>query len=158
MEDLWIWPQEAYDSVGGGTGAPTLVADATSETGSSFLVNTTTKTNQYVSASDGATFYIGSQVPAGKLRIYFKAKADSATNLTVSAKANGTGLGSTTVSVTTSYAVYAFDVDTTSYSGSQFIMNFGSATQNTYIAWVAILAGGRATFRQAVSRSAAELR
>ena len=137
-EDLWMWPQAMHDTAGGGTSNPILTADVTSESGYYFQVNTSGRTNQYVSMLNGNSLYIGSQIPPGKIRIYFKAKAASATNITVSAAAGGTGIGSTTASLTTSYAVYSFDADATSYSGQMFILNFAAVTANAKIAWIGI--------------------
>jgi hypothetical protein len=137
-EDLWMCPQEVSDDVGGGTGTPVLTADSTSECGWNFAVNTSGRTNQYVSAANTVNLYIGSQLPASKLRIFFKAKAASSTSITVGATAGSTGLGSYSPTLTTSYAVYSFDVNASSYSGSQFYLNFASVSANVQIAWIGI--------------------
>jgi hypothetical protein len=137
-EDLWMCPQEVSDDIGGGTAIPILTADSTSECGWNFAVQTSGRTNQYVSAANTVNLYVGSQIPASKLRIYFKAKAASSTNISVDAHAGVTDLGSTTASLTTSSGIYSYDVDASSYSGQQFNLNFASVTANASIAWIAI--------------------
>ena len=137
-EDLWMWPAEVKDGIGGGSGNPIIHQDATSPTGTSFEVNTTTKPNQYVTTVNNVDLRLGSQVPAGKMRVYFFAKAAAGTNMTVSVQAGVTGLVSCTGAVSTSYALSWCDADASSYSGQQFILNFSAVSQTVQIAWIRI--------------------
>ena len=136
-QDLWMWPNELV----GYFGALTIASDTGSETGQSIIVSSAQTV--YVSGSNGTQFYVGSQVPAGKMRVYFKLKAASGTSFPVGAKANvSTSLGCTgsPFSVTTSYAVYSCDVDTTAYSGNSMLISLGggSTTANVSVAWIGI--------------------
>ena len=138
-EDLWMWPQE----MGGvGTGNAVTLADATSPTGSSLVIPHGTV--QYVGEVNGTDLYVGSQVPAGKSRVYFSAKASTSVTFSVAVSAyysaawhdlcNGVFAG-----VTTSYVTYSCDADATGLGGDQ--VRFALATTgtvDTQVAWVGI--------------------
>ena len=138
--DLWWSPLEVKDQCGGGSGNPLVVADSTTELGYAFVVNTTSKTNQYICGVNNVELRIGSQIPqTGKITVYFKAKAASSTNMTVTVKAGSTTLGTFTgAQATSGYYVESFDVDVTGYAGQVFILNFSAVTASTQIAWVGI--------------------
>jgi len=138
-EDLWFWPQEMGNAVAGSN--PVLAADATSSSGYNFKV--ASGGGQYLSTSNGTEWFIGSQIPAGKMRIYFWMKAASTTNVTLLAQANESSVWTTlttaTVSVSSSsYALYSIDVDATGLSGDAFLINISAATVDVYVAWVGI--------------------
>ena len=139
-EDLWMWPQE----MGGlGTGNAATLADATSPTGSS-LVIPLSGTVQYVGEANGTNLYIGSQIPAGKFRVYFSAKAASSVTLNVAVSAyysaawhdicNGAFTG-----VTTSYVTYSCDADATGLTGDLLRIAMGTTgSVDTQVAWIGI--------------------
>jgi hypothetical protein len=140
-EDLWLWPYE----VGSGSTGPAVVTDATSDTGSALLQ--AGGTGQFnLSESNGTSWTIGSQFPAGKMRIYVKAKSSVASTWeTFWAQANEGGtwtqIGGANFQLTTSYAVYSFDVDTTGLSGDAINIiygGYGMPANNVYIAWIGV--------------------
>ena len=138
-EDLWMWPQE----MGGlGTGNAATLADTTSPTGSSLVIPHGTV--QYVGEVNGTNLYVGSQVPAGKSRVYFSAKASTSVTFSVAVSAyysaawhdlcNGVFAG-----VTTSYVTYSCDADATGLGGDQFRLALATTgTVNTQVAWIGI--------------------
>ncbi len=140
-EDLWLWPYE----VGSSSTGPGVVTDATSDTGSAlFQAGGTGQFN--LSESNGTSWTIGSQFPAGKMRIYVKAKSSVASTWeTFWAQANEGGtwtqIGSANFQLTTSYAVYSFDVDTTGLTGDAINIiygGYGMPANNVYIAWIGV--------------------
>ena len=139
-EDLWMWPREV-----GELGAiTTVVPDNTSATGDSIKI--AAMSNIYGYSLNETFLYIGEQIPAGKMRIYVAAKAASPTNLYAEADAYyssawHTLTNKTFTGLTSGYATYSFDIDTTGLSGDQFRFQLGGVstpTVDTYIAWVGI--------------------
>lgn len=135
-EDLWWWPSEIAQL--GVT--PNRVLDPTSDSG--LVYQETTQTN--FNSVNNSSVIIGKGIPAGKIRIYIKAKANTSLTNAFYAYAGATPLsGSVNASLTTSFQVFSFDTDTTSYSGQQFIFisgGFGtpSPAGTVSIAWIAL--------------------
>ena len=140
-EDLWFWPQELMDAVNGHT--PVLVADTSSPTGSTFTV--AASGSQTLSMSDMAYWYIGSQFPAGKMRVYFQAKSASGTPTITpvvqayySASWHTIGCNSATSALSTTFAVFSCDANASGLSGDKLLISFTGGTQDVYIAWIGV--------------------
>ncbi len=133
-EDLWMWPKELA-----GPGSPTVVTDTASPSGNALKV--ATSTTFQVTTANVADLYVGSQLPAGKMRNYFFLRADSNTNFSVSAQAyesgSWTNIGcNTTFAVTTTYLVFSCDVDATGLKGDAYQIYLGSAASaNVYVGY-----------------------
>ena len=138
-QDLWVWPSEIFHHAGYFFYP---INDSTSESGQ--YLPTISGTNQYLNGSNAHDWFIGSQVPAGKLRVYVKiASAASTSTWTVYAQAlesstwttlnsaNFTGVGTT-------YQTSSFDADATGLTGDQFRLIVVSATQAGKLAWTAV--------------------
>ncbi len=140
-EDLWLWPKEVGQQTGG---VPTIVTDSASETGSSIL-NTSSASN-YLNGSNDTGWAIGKQIPATRLRVYFKAKIVTAGNWWADLQANESGtwtsLGcNATFLLTTSYAVYSCDNDATGLAGDAFrivLGGYGMPATNVSVAWIGL--------------------
>jgi len=138
-EDLWFWPHELMDA-GQKT---TVVSDSSSESGNALSI---VGTNSYsLDGANGTNLFYGSQVPAGKVRFYVMAKANTSVSwsATLASYSSGTGYsGLCTISpaLTTSYAVYECDGDATTYTGTSVYMSLGPAgAGNTVsVAWIGI--------------------
>ena len=137
-EDLWMWPRELI-----GGGAMPTVSDTASPTGDALVISS----GSYLSvvAANATNLYIGSQIPAGKMRLYFDLRAASVTNFGVTVQANvggtWTNLCVATFSVTTTYGVYSCDADATGLKGDAFLIYLGSPsspTANTYLGYIGI--------------------
>lgn len=145
--DLWIWPNEVGNLTGGS--APQVVLDSASQTGTAiFLPEGFTQST--LGESNGTYWTIGSQIPATKLRLLMSVKASTAnTAFHFDALYASGGVGhspgcsfsASPASLTTSYAVYACNVDATGFSGQRFGIHFGNGAATTadiQIAWIGI--------------------
>jgi hypothetical protein len=120
------------------------VADSTSESGTALGI-TGVSDNFAAVGSNGTSWYIGKQVPAGKMRVYVKAKGStSISGWYFSVGANGS-LGSLcstggTLSLTTAWNIYSCDVDATGLTGQSFdvLLGPGGSGKTAYVAWVAV--------------------
>ena len=138
-EDLWFWPNELMDA-GQKT---TVVSDSSSESGNALSI---AGTNTYsLNGANGTDLFYGSQVPAGKVRFYVMAKANTSLSWSATLAAYASGPGYTSLctlspTLTTSYAVYSCDADATSYATQNVYMSLSAAgTGNTIsIAWIGI--------------------
>ena len=138
-QDLWMWPNELMRD----GAAFTLATDATSETGQS--VTTTSGVTLYFNGTNNHDWFHGSQVPAGKFRVYVKIKSAASTSnwaMNVQALESavwtdiGTCAGATAAG--TSYQTINCDADGTGLTGDQFRISVQSATQDGAVAWIAI--------------------
>ena len=161
-EDLWLWPGE-MGGWGGLQGTPRIVFDTASETGSALDFPSGSNQAYLFYESNGTRWTIGSQIPAGRMRIYFNARAASnGTQFDVDAtynSASGTSVSGTpaggapatgkpvtslhcarTLTLSTSYAVYSCDVDSSGLEGDSFAIKLGGKplTSNVQVAWVAL--------------------
>ena len=135
-EDLWIWPYEV--SAFGGT-EPTVVAEPASDTGAAIAVSST---SLYLNTSNSVEWTIGTQFPAGKMRVYIKAKGSTG----ISSWTWGVGYGgsasnlcSAFSNLTTSYQVFSCDADGTSESGQSLTIGLNSVGSGTvYVAWIGV--------------------
>jgi hypothetical protein len=141
-DDLWLWP---LDVGTGTTNGVTVVADANSETGTAIL-NAALGTTALIE-SQGANWTIGSQIPAGKFRVYFKIRAASTPNWYADVQAfysaawHSLGCNATFSSITSAYEVVSCDADATGLTGDTFrilLGGFSVNTVDTYVAWVGI--------------------
>jgi hypothetical protein len=133
-EDLWLWPNEVMNA----SSAVTVVQDSSSVTGAAISV---AGTNSYsLNGSNGTGWYYGSQIPAGKVRFYVMAKANTSLSWSANLASAGTPLCSISPTLTTSYAVYYCDADATAYASTQAYMNLGAAGAGNTVsaAWIAI--------------------
>jgi len=133
-EDLWFWPTEVMNA----SSPVTVVPDSSSDSGNAISI---VGANTYsLNGANGTGLYYGSQVPAGKVRFYVKAKANTSLSWSANLASAGTGLCSISPTLTTSYAVYYCDADATSYSGTNVYMNLSApGTGNTVsVAWIGI--------------------
>jgi hypothetical protein len=145
--DLWIWPNEAGNLFGGST--PQVISDSASETGTAILLPAGF-TESTLAESNGTFWMIGSQVPATKLRVLMSAKASTANThfqfdaMYVSGnslRSLGCKFSASPATLTTTYAVYACDVDATGFSGQRFGVHLGNGaatSANIQIAWIGI--------------------
>jgi hypothetical protein len=145
--DLWIWPNEVGNLTGGSV--PQVVLDSASQTGTAILLPAGF-TQSTLGESNGTYWTIGSQIPATKLRLLMSVKASTANTpfrfdaLDVSGdtgRSLGCGYSVSPASLTTSYAVYACDVDATGFSGQRFGIHFGNGAATAadiQIAWIGI--------------------
>jgi hypothetical protein len=145
-EDLWMWPYE----VGGYAGVtPGVVADASAETGTALYIPSGTQANYYLYEVNNSNLSLGSQIPAGPMRVYIRAKSSAATTLFVDVGYSATGgelatsLGcNLTMSLTASYKVFSCDVNASTYSGDLFGIRLGNGStvsSNVSIDWLAIV-------------------
>jgi hypothetical protein len=128
-EDLWMWPRELQ-----GWGAMPVVADTASPTGDALVISA--GTYLVVTTANATDLYVGSQIPAGKMRLYFDLRAASATNFTVNVQANEGGTWTNigcnpTFSVNTTYGVFSCDADATGLAGDAFLIYVGTAATAT---------------------------
>ncbi len=126
--DLWVWPYEAMNPYG----TLPVVQDSSSETGAAISI---VGTNSYVIyGANGTAWVYGDQIPSTKLRFYVMAKANTSLSWYFSG-----GFCSTTVTLTTSYAVYECDGDATGDSGNIYMSVGAAGSGNTVnVAWIAI--------------------
>jgi len=133
-EDLWMWPDELA-----GPGSAATVVDVNSPSGKALEI--ATSTTFQVTTANVADLYIGSQLPAGKMRNYFLLRADSNTNFSVNAQAyesgSWTNIGcNTTFAVTTTYTVFSCDTDATGLTGDAYQIYLGAAASaNVYVGY-----------------------
>ncbi len=141
-EDLWFWPSE----VGAVGGAPALVNDPESDTGTAINLATGAG-SKVLTESNGVVWKVGSQIPAGPIRIYFKAKtsgqpADFYVDALDGAPNPAHSLGChTTVTLKSAYGVFYCDVNTSEAYGSRFGIQLGNGRglrTNVEIAWIGI--------------------
>lgn len=136
MDDMWIWPPDAYAS--GGTN-PTVVADATSETGA-YLISAN-GAGVAITGIDGTPIVIGTHFPATRARVYIKLRAATGTpSQSIHIKGNGSDVGFIAPTLSTSYSVVSADVDYTGLTGDSASFNFNNTgTTDVYIAWIAVI-------------------
>lgn len=133
-EDLWIWPTDASSN----SGTLTREVDPASDSGMVFKITTNSAT---LMESNGVNWVIGTQFPAGKFRVYIKAKAN--TSLTSQFVAN-IGVGSSYtqlyMNLSTAFTVGYVDVDATGAAGQSFSItpNTIGAGNTLSIAWIGI--------------------
>ena len=147
-EDLWLWPGDVagYNGIN-----PTIVKDSNSETTWTISLAAGSSPNYYIWQEDGTPLIIGTQIPAGEVRIYFYAEATSSQNLYADATYGTSSPGTTSLNcsfkttpmaLTTSYAQYYCDVNiSTSLIGDRFAIRLGNSTSITNgvsIGWIAI--------------------
>ena len=134
-----MWPNEL---VGNGGAVPVVSKDSASETGLNMLVPS--GNTFYLYGSNGSNWYVGSQIPAGKFRVYFRIRTTSTSNwsMDIQAKESGSftslGCNATFPSVPTTYETVSCDGDATGLTGDQFRVLLGGPTSNGYVAWIAI--------------------
>lgn len=134
MTDIWIWPPDAY---GGGAVNPTVVADATSESGSYFI--SPSSGGIAISNIDGITLAIGTHIPATKAHICIRMKAASGTpSQTIHIQGNGSDVGTMAPTLNTTYSTTCTDVDYTGLTGDSASFNFNAAASNVYVAWISV--------------------
>jgi hypothetical protein len=146
-EDLWLWPGDV-GGWGGAQGTPRIVFDTSSTTGSALYFPSGSSQSYFLFESNGTRWTIGSQIPAGRMRIYFNAQAESnGTRFDVDAThSSDRGEPATslhcagTLTLTTRYAVYSCDVDTSGMAGDSFGIKLGGdrLNSNVQVAWIAI--------------------
>ena len=143
-EDLWIWSNELVGVWGTN---PSSTADSSSDTGSSLALPT--NTTDYFMGANNTSWLIGKNIPAAKVRLYFRAKSGAAStspsiNAWIGPYASGgtlviTGYAPPAFAAANTYYTFSVDVDLSAYSGSYFFVSFaspGSTTAN--LAWMAI--------------------
>jgi len=141
-EDLWFWPPE----VGAVSGAPVVVNDPESETGSAINLAPGTRA-KILNESNGSNWIVGSQIPAGPMRIYFKAKTsgepvDFYVDALYGDPTPTHSLGChTTVTLKSAYGIFYCDVNTSGANGSKFGIQLGNGRPrpaHVEIAWIGI--------------------
>jgi len=141
-EDLWFWPSE----VGAIGGAPHLVVDPDSETGSAISLAQETG-SKVLNESNDVVWKVGSQIPAGPMRIYFKARskgqpADFYVDALYGNPTLNNSLGCHgAVTLKSTYGVFYCDVDASQAMGSRFGIQLGKGQRlaaDVEIAWIAI--------------------
>ncbi len=138
-EDLWLWPNEVMNV----SSAVTVVQDSSSQTGAAISI---VGTNSYsLDGSNGTEWFYGSQIPAGKVRFYVMAKANTSLSWSANLASYTSGSGYNTLcaispTLTTSYAVYECDGDATTYTGTNAYMSLGApGSGNTVsVGWIGI--------------------
>ncbi|MGA7652693.1 MAG: hypothetical protein WBW68_09565 [Terracidiphilus sp.] len=138
-EDLWIWPGEL---TGFGSVFST-VADRTSETGTAWQL---TGTKGYIAGGlDGTRMFWGEQFPAGKVRFYVKAKANTSiagwTAEIVQHQSSWVNVCVMKMNLTADYQVGYCDGDATGQIGAPAYVYFsgsGSSSNTVSVAWVAL--------------------
>jgi hypothetical protein len=137
-DDLWVWPTELMNPYA----LVTPVQDSSSVTGTAIQMTGSSSPTFY--GSDSASWVFGEQLPAGKMRLYIMAKANTSLSwyAVLASYSSGTGynaLCTVSATLTTSYAVYECDGDATAYPGTTGYISLGPAgTGNTVsIAWIA---------------------
>ena len=137
-EDLWFWPNEVMNA----SSAVTVVPDSTSDSGSAISV---VGSNAYsLNGANGTQLLYGSQVPAGKVRFYVKAKANASiswsANLGAYASSTFTTLCTISTTLSTSYSVSYCDADASSYSGAitYMTLNAPGSGNTVSVAWLGI--------------------
>jgi hypothetical protein len=141
-EDLWFWPPE----VGAIGGAPTLVNDPESDTGSAINLAQGTA-SKVLNESNDIIWKVGSEIPAGPMRIYFKAKttgqsADFYVDALYGDPTLNNSLGCKgAVTLKATYGVFYCDVNASAAIGNRFGIQLGKGQQlaaDVEIAWIAI--------------------
>ena len=133
-----IWPHELIS-----TGYGLIISDgqADSPSGSSFIVPA--PGGLHLDVLHESYMYLGSQVPATKLRLYYMAKAPSATNITAYLQAYYSAAwhnisSCSPAAIATTYATYACDGDATGLDGDQFEIVLVSSAVNASVATLGI--------------------
>ena len=141
-EDLWFWPKEVGNA-GGPQSNFSYIADSTSESGIALGISGSTTAYQ-PAESNGIPWIIGKQFPAGKMRVYVKAKGSTTISnwyFGVGANGNYLNLCSTggTLTLTTAWSVYSCDIDATGLAGQsiEMILGPGGTSATAYVAWIA---------------------
>lgn len=133
-ECLWISP-----------GVNSQTTDNTLETGG--YVTLPINGLYWQNAWSNVPILFGTHIPASKGRVYFKARSTNSVTSTGALYAGVTQLELTNVAtstqtftinaaLTTSWQIFSFDYDATSYSGQNILFSFGNATYTTDLAWV----------------------
>lgn len=135
-EDLWIWPQDMLDTLSGQ--GPIITPDSTSDSGEA--VNVVGTTTQTIGGADGTEWSVGSQIPAGPVRLYVKVKASAAVSGWVFEMYDGSTICSVSGNLTTSYQVFSCDGTLAGLSGTDPIVYLSApgTGYTAYVAWVAI--------------------
>ena len=137
-EDGLIEPKEIFLL----SGAPTIVSDANSENGYAFLIPHATSI--YPEGANGTAWYLGSQIPPKKVRIYVSAYTlSSPASVVLSWSAYYSAAWHTTAcvpfSVTSTVQVFSCDADMSGLSGDQFRFEIdGDASVDAYAEWIGI--------------------
>lgn len=138
-DDLWLWPTDV-NATGGYT--TTFQKDSTSTTGYLLLAN---NAGYLLSGSSGAGWYIGKQIPAKKLRLIIRAKANtpiSGWTATLATNSGGyTGICNVTMNLTTTAQSGYCDGDASGYSGSSAYIGIsasGDISKQVQIEYLAI--------------------
>ncbi len=151
--DLWIWPQDFTDIYGY---AFNVVPDASSWTGNYAAIPVAGYDLMYfnnmymLGRTNTNQIYAGSNIPAGKISVYFSYKCPSITTFTATVRAYGGGTtvgGPTVESCTTSYQTASIVADFSSYLSQALDLNISAGEVD--IAWMAIKPLGAATFTSA---------
>ena len=143
-EDLWFWPNELY-----GVTAPPTVTDANSETGMAiYQAGGLSQLGLFI--SNGTALVIGKQVPATKIRVYYKEYAtvnngwtSAGINYSATPGGSATSAGSCNFQLSTSYTVKYCDADLSGLSGQYLQLRLGGygfpvSGTDVYTAWVGI--------------------
>ena len=138
-EDLWLWPNEMGGPSGAGSQG-TVVTDSTSDSGNALQIGAA---GGQVIESNGTTWSIGNQIPAGLIRVYFKIKASSSISYAPYVDLGPPSYTSEctvpTMSLTTSYQVGWCDANLAGDSGTGLLLGFPTPSTGTVnVAWIAI--------------------
>ena len=139
QSDLWIWPQDLNNT--GGILPPPVVSDASSETGTHMAIpggevgfSIFNGTGLTIGPSNN-----GPNIPATKVHICFRAKADSGSGATIfSWWAGSTTVGSVTPVLTTTYSTSCFDADLSTYAGQTPMPVIYTPNVVTDLAWISV--------------------
>lgn len=134
QQDLWIWPQDAYFS----GGAATVTADATSETGTYFVIPSSG--GKTLAGYDKTTpVVVGTHIPSTKVKVCIKAKSESGTpTMTVAVKATATTLLTLTPALSTSYSTTCGDADFSTHGTESATVVWNTPANNIDVAWVSM--------------------
>ena len=151
--DLFIWPQDLTDIYGYEFN---VVADSNSWTGNYAAIPVAGYDLMYfnnmymLGRTNTNQIYAGSNIPAGKVLVYFSYKCPSITTFTATVRAYGGGTtvgGPAVESCTTSYQTASIVADFSSYLSQALDLNISAGEVD--IAWMAIKPLGAATFTSA---------
>jgi hypothetical protein len=139
-DDLLIWPQDFVNYPGGAAYSALYVADATSPSGAEWILQNSVLPMSFAQfASNSFHLTAGTNIPAGKVQVYYSAKCLAATGtFTLNLKTSTNAIpGSDTENCTTTLQTYHFTADLSTVSGQNigFIPN---TSTNILVAWIAL--------------------
>jgi hypothetical protein len=136
--DLWMWPEDLTET---GTNYSPVI-DSTSETGSHLSIPANNEV-EFSGLNQGSIVVgpanTGANLPAGKVHICARMKADSGSgSVSFWLQTGSTQIATVSSALTTTYSTSCFDADLSTSSGQAAAFYLYTSTTTTDLAWISV--------------------